>query len=80
MKINMKHEEPKRIYFDEVKKGEIFIRDGGEVWMKVPLVAEEAEDESDYYNALNVETSEFEDINRYEYVTIPKVAELNIEY
>lgn len=80
MKINVSHEEPKRIYFEDVKEGEVFIRSGGEVWMKVPMVAEEADEYSNYYNAINMETSEFDDINNCETVTMPKVAELNIEY
>lgn len=80
MKINVKHEEPKRIYFEDVKESEIFIRGGGEVWMKVPLVAVDADDNADYYNALNMETSEFDELNGCETVIIPKVAELNIEY
>lgn len=80
MKINVKHEEPKRIYFEDVSDGTIFLRKNGEVWMKVPRVAVDAFDDSDHYNALNMETAEFDDLNGCETVIIPKVAELNFEY
>jgi hypothetical protein len=80
MKVNIKHEEPMRVYFEDVKEGVIFLRKNGEVWMKVPLVAVEADDNADYYNALNMETSEFDGLNACETVILPKVAELNIEY
>lgn len=80
MKINVSHEEPIRIYFEDAKEGEVFIRGGGEVWMKVPFVAVEADDNADYYNALNMETSEFDKINGCETVIIPKKMNFNIEY
>ena len=79
MKINVSHEEPKSVCFEDVKEGEIFIR-YNEVWMKVPIVAEDADDVADYYNAINMETAEFAEFVGCETVIIPKVAELNIEY
>lgn len=80
MKINVKHEEPLRVYFEDVGNGVIFLRKNGEVWMKVPKVAVDAFDESDYYNAFDMESSEFDYINNCETVIVPKVTELNIEY
>ena len=79
MNVNYNHEEMKKIRFEDAALGLCFIFEE-EAWIKIPLVAEEASTESEWYNVIHLETGEPEYLTGMETITVPKSAVLNIEY
>jgi hypothetical protein len=78
MKVNIKHEEANKAYFHSLQNGQIFIY-AEEAWMKICIVAEEADEDADELNAVRMEDGGLSYFYGDE-VILPKTAELNIEY
>jgi hypothetical protein len=79
MNVHYIHEQLKEIRFEDAALGLCFIFEE-EAWLKIPLVAEEASDESAWYNAIHLETGEPQYIPGVEIIIVPKSSVLKIEY
>lgn len=79
MKVTYKHDEPNEVYFVDVRVGEVFLKHG-EVWMKTPLFAQEADEDAYTFNCIRLEDAETDELSSSELVVLPKSAEMVVEW
>ena len=79
MKVTIKHEAINEVYFEDVTFGEVFYYEGN-IWMKIPPLAREADVDADYINAIELHTGEPENFNSCTEVILPKNTDFIFEY
>ena len=79
MKVTIKHEAINEAYFEDVAFGGVFYYQG-DIWMKIPLLAQDADDDADYVNAIELGTGEPENFNSCTKVILPKNTDFIFEY
>ena len=79
MQITIKHEVINETYFEDVAFGEVFYYQG-EIWMKVPTLVVEADDDADEVNAIELNTGEPNYFTCTTKVILPKNIEFVFEY
>jgi len=79
MKVTIKHEAINEIYFEDIALGEVFYWEG-DIWMKIPHLAEDADDDADYVNAIKLDTGEPDHFTGCMKVILPKNTDFIFEY
>lgn len=79
MKVTIKHEAINEVYFEDVALGDIFYYQG-DIWMKIPLLAQDADDNADYVNAIELSTGEPDNFDNCTKVILPKNTDFIFEY
>lgn len=79
MKVTIKHEAINEVYFKDIALGDVFYYQG-DIWMKIPLLALEAEVGADYVNAIELSTGEPENFSICTEVILPKNTDFIFEY
>lgn len=79
MKVTIKHEAINEVFFEDVAFGGVFYYQG-DIWMKIPLLAQDADDDADYVNAIELSTGEADNFNNCTKVILPKNIDFIFEY
>ena len=79
MKVTIKHETINEVFFEDVAFGGVFYYQG-DIWMKIPLLAQDADDDADYVNAIELSTGEADNFNNRTKVILPKNIDFIFEY
>ena len=79
MQITIKHETINQTDFEDVAFGEVFYYQG-DIWIKTPTFAVEADDNADEVNAIELNTGEPNYFTCTTIVILPKNVEFVFEY
>lgn len=79
MKVTIKHEAINEVYFEDISFGGVFYYQG-EIWMKIPLLAEDADVDADFVNAIRLDDGEHDNFNSCTKVILPKNMDFIFEY
>ena len=79
MKVTIKHETINEVYFEDIAFSDVFYYQG-DIWMKIHPLAEDADDDADYVNAIELGTGKSENFDSCTKVILPKNTDFIFEY